>query len=609
MAQVTSIAQTLRYLSLTSTTAAGSGHPTSCLSAADIMAEVMFGGWFRYDIDHPDNPHNDRLIFSKGHAAPLFYALWAVAGAIKHADLSTLRLMGSALEGHPTMKFRYTEVPTGSLGQGLSVGVGMALYAKLDRLDFRTVVLLGDSEMAEGSVWEALAFASHKKIGNLWGIIDVNRLGQRGETMFGHDVAAYEKRVRAFGWETITVDGHDHDKLREACALADRLDGGEKPIMIIARTYKGAGVSFLQDKDGWHGKALKKEDLERALNELGDVDAKLTVPLPKPTKTAPITRRKIHDTQISYKTGEQVATREAYGHAIASLTKQNPDIIVLDAETSNSTFAETVQKETPEQFIEMYIAESNMIGVATGLARRGKVPFTSTFAAFLTRAYDQIRMAAYGYTNLKIVGSHAGVSIGEDGTSQMALEDLAMMRAVFGSVVLYPADATSTCKLVAEMAKYEGLAYMRTTRAKTPVIYAQDQPFSIGGSVVHGNYEKPEAVVIAAGITLHEALKAQKQLEKQGVYINVVDVYSVKPIDARTLQRVCQNVSKVIAVEDHYPEGGIAEAVRTVLPGKVVVSLAVREMPQSGKPEELLRFERIDAQAIVEAIVERDSAS
>ena len=599
------LANLLRYYSIVSTTEAGSGHPTSCMSAADLMAVLMYEGYFRYDTAHKENIWNDRLIFSKGHAAPLFYALWAVGGAYPKEDLMKLRQLGSELEGHPTMRFPYTEVPTGSLGQGLSVGLGMALHAKLyAKTDSRAFVLLGDSEMAEGSVWEAMELASHYHTNNLIAILDANRLGQRGETMHGHDLKAYEDKAAAFGWWPIIIDGHDLDQIRGAYKVA--LSVQDRPVMIIAKTFKGHGVKSLSDKEGKHGVAVKKEDLHTMLFELGEVDQTLLGTISKPAKIES-EKKFINEYEAPiYKIGENIATREAYGAAISAVAQSNPSVVVVDAETSNSTFADGVKKTAPEQFLEMYIAEQNMIGVAVGLARRGLSPFASSFAAFLTRAYDQIRMAGVGESNIKVVGSHAGVSIGEDGGSQMALEDIAMMRAVWGSTVIYPSDAESTRQLIELIAHTKGLAYLRTTRAKTPVIYGPEETFPIGGCKVHGDVKgATDAVIIGAGITLHEALKAQKELATKGKKITVIDLYSIKPLDEKTLNTVCKNTKKVVVVEDHYPEGGIGEAVRSVLKNSSAefISLAVHRMPCSGKPAELLAYEQIDAEAIVKAVV------
>lgn len=607
MKKIVEAAKILRHYSLTSTTKACSGHPTSCLSAADLMATLFFGGNFRYDISDPDNLENDRLIFSKGHAAPLFYAMWAAAGAIDYSELDSLRKFESRLEGHPTMKFPYTEVPTGSLGQGLSAGVGMAISAKyLDKTSSRTFVLMGDSEMAEGSVWEAMEIAAHYRLDNLVGILDANRLGQRGETLCGHNLESFEAKAEAFGWYPIVIDGHDFEHISAAYKTAFEIK--DKPTMIIAKTYKGKGVSRLEDKEDKHGVAVNETDLAAILLEIGATDVKKTFDLAKPKSSTSAKQIKQKLVSSKYEVGDQVSTREAYGEIIGNLTKSNTNIVVLDAETSNSTFAAVTKEDSPEQFFEMYIAEQNMIGTALGMSRRGKIPFVSTFAAFLTRAYDQIRMAAYGYGNVKIVGSHAGVSIGEDGTSQMGLEDISMMRSVFESTVLYPSDGNSTMKLVEAMARHNGLAYLRTTRGKTNNIYNKNETFPIGGCKLHRfTGDKPVAVIIAAGITLHEALKAQKMLFEEGRDVIVVDLYSIKPIDKKTLLEVTNGVKKIVVVEDHFEEGGIAEAVRSAIGDErsPIISLAVRKMPQSGKPKELLSYEGIDSESIKKAVLSK----
>ncbi len=605
------LARLTRYYILTSTTQAGSGHPTSSLSATDLMSTLMFGGFFKADLDNPLNPDNDRLIFSKGHASPLFYSLYAVAGKVAEEELGTLRKFGSNLEGHPTMEFAFTEAATGSLGQGLSIGVGMALNAKSDKLKYRTFVLMGDSETSEGSVWEAMAAASFYKLDNLVGIIDVNRLGQRGETALGHDTKTYQKRVESFGWKTWVIDGHDLNAIIKAFSEIEK-DTSGLPKMIIAKTFKGAGVSFLQDKDNWHGKALNPEELEKALVELGPVE-KMVGKIAKPVIARPrsgeaISVRsgsRIKSGMTEYKLGEMIATRKAYGTALVKLVKQRPDVLVLDAEVSNSTMAESVKKEFPERFFEMFIAEQNMAGTALGLSRRGKIPFASTFAAFWSRAFDQIRMSQYCDPNIKFVGSHAGVSIGEDGASQMALEDIAMFRTLLNGTVLYPSDAVSAEKLVAGSANHKGNVYLRMTRAETPVIYKNDEDFPIGGLKIHkGQNKGMRVVVVGAGITLHEALKAQIELAKEKIEIDVVDLYSIKPLDEKTLIRLSKNSIAVITVEDHYKEGGIGEAVTSALSGLnvPVISLAVSKMPRSGKPAELLGYEEIDAKAIMKKV-------
>lgn len=595
------ISALMRHWILTSTNQAGSGHPTSSLSAVELMVDLFFGGQFRFDVDDPEHPNNDRLIFSKGHASPLLYALWAAAGQIPQDDLMTYRQFGSPLEGHPTSRFRLAEAATGSLGQGLSIGVGMALNATyLDKLSYRTYVLLGDSEMAEGSQWEALQIASHYKLNNLIGVLDVNRLGQRGETMYGHDLAAYQQRIDAFGWQTILVeDGHDHAQVCEAYASAASVT--DRPVMIIAETVKGKGVSFLEDEDGWHGKALDDEQLQQALPELGDVDHSVRGTIAKPEDARPKRKERKRVGQPDYKVGDELPTRNGYGNALRRLAPQFPELIALDGEVCNSTRSQFFRDEYPDRFFELYIAEQNMVGAALGLSLRGKLPFVSTFAAFLTRAFDQIRMSRHSDPNLKFVGSHAGVSIGQDGPSQMGLEDIALFRTVLDSVVLYPCDAVATERLVEAMAEHEGIGYLRTTRGATPVIYDNDEPFCIGGCKVLRESDRDQATVVAAGITVHETLKAYEQCLEDDIQIRVIDLYSIKPIDQETLHEAASATGFVLTVEDHYAEGGIGEAVRSALPesGAVVHCLAVRKRPKSGKPDELLDDQDISARAIV----------
>jgi len=516
-----------------------------------------------------------------------------------------MRKFGSPLEGHPTVAFPYTEASTGSLGQGLSIGVGMAMNARfVDKLPYRTYVLLGDSEMAEGSQYEAMEIAAWYKLDNLIGILDVNRLGQRGETMYGHDLSVYERRISSFGWETFVIDGHSMDEILDA--YGEAITVREKPVMIIARTIKGKGVSFIEDKNGWHGKVLKKEELGRALEEIGPVDRSVRGEIPKPEDLKPEENLRGKAAQVSYAKGDEVATRHAYGTALARIFPAFPDMVVLDAEVSNSTFSELFRKTYPGRFFEMYIAEQNMVGAALGLSRRGKIPFVSTFAAFLTRAFDQIRMSQYSDADIKFCGSHAGVSIGEDGSSQMGLEDIAMFRTLLNSVVLYPSDAVSAEKLVEEAAKHKGIVYIRTTRQDTPVLYGNDEEFVIGGSKVLRSSGEDRVTVVGAGITLHKALAAYEELKKEGIFIRVIDLYSIKPMDRSTLTQAAHVTAAIITVEDHFGEGGIGEAVRSEM-GDIDIpihSLAVRKMPKSGKPDELLDYEDISKNAIIKKIKE-----
>ncbi len=609
MAQIENLeklARLIRYYILVSTTEAGSGHPTSSLSATDLLAGLMFGGTFRFDADEPGHPNNDRLIFSKGHASPLFYSLWAAAGKVSEEELMTYRKFGSPLEGHTTIAFRYVEASTGSLGQGLSIGLGTALNAKyIDKLPYRTYVLLGDSEMAEGSQWEAIQLAAHYQLDNLVGILDVNRLGQRGETMYGHDLEAYEKRIAAFGWETMVIDGHNMDEILGAYEKAASVK--EKPVMVIARTIKGKGVSMVEDKNGWHGKTLDREQLALALDELGEIDRTVRGVISKPEDVRPVEREpRAAVEEIAYEAGKSLATRKAYGNALKRIFPRFPNMVVLDAEVSNSTYSQIFQGGHPERFFEMYIAEQNMAGMALGLHSRGKLPFVSTFAAFLSRAFDQIRMSQYSDANIKFCGSHAGVSIGEDGPSQMGLEDIAMFRSVTNAVVLYPSDAVSTEKLVEEAARHKGMVYIRTTRMATPILYNSSENFPIGGSKVVRQSEKDVIAVAAAGVTLHEALAAYEELKKEGIGIRVIDLYSIKPVDTATLRKAGGVTNAIIVVEDHHPEGGIGEAVRSALADYdiPVHSLAVTKIPRSGKPAELLDFEEISGNAIVTKVKE-----
>lgn len=597
------LSKLIRYLILISTTKAGSGHPSSSLSAVELMSTLFFGGFFKFKINDIKYINNDRLIFSKGHASPLMYSLWAAAGAVSEEELLTLRKFESRLEGHPTPDFPYAEAATGSLGQGLSIGLGMALNAKyIDKLPYYTYVLLGDSEMTEGSQWEAIQIAAYYKLDNLVGIIDVNRLGQRGETIYGINIEAYRERISSFGWETITVDGHNIEEIADAYKNVLSVRG--RPTMIIAKTIKGKGVSLLEDKDGWHGKAISEEQLDTALRELGNVDKNMRGEILNPEEVN-IPEEGIEEyDKIPMESGK-IATRKAYGNTLVNIFSKYPQIVVLDAEVSNSTFSEIFKKRFPQRFFEMYIAEQNMVGTALGLSIRGKIPFISSFAAFLTRAFDQIRMSQYSKSNIKFVGSHSGVSIGEDGASQMGLEDIAMFRTLLECVVLYPSDGISTEKLVEKAAKHFGNVYIRTTRMDTPIIYSNEDDFIIGGSKVVKESNNDVVTICAAGVTLHEALKAYEKLKKENILVRVIDVYSIKPIDKGSIRKAQKETKAILTVEDHYAEGGIGEAVKSVASEKSpVYILAVRKIPRSGKPYELLNYEEISYEAIIKKVKE-----
>ncbi len=606
------LAQQLRVDSIRSTTQAGSGHPTSSMSAADLMA-VLLAKYLRYDFNTPKNPTNDHLIFSKGHASPLLYALYKAAGAISDQELMTLRQFGSRLEGHPTPILPWVDVATGSLGQGLPIGVGIGLAGKyLDKLPYRVWVLMGDSEMAEGSMWEAFDKAGFYHLNNVIGILDMNRLGQRGPTELEWNGDAYAARARAFGWHTIEIDGHDLAAID--AAYAEAIQPRDIPTLIIARTIKGKGVKSVENIGGWHGKAFPPDAAQSAIQELGgERHIVVQVHTPPPGQPAKIEVEGVLRLP-RYESGTSVATRSAYGDALKALGAARADIVALDGEVSNSTFAEVFAHAFPERFFEQYIAEQQMVASAVGLQVRGYNPFASTFAAFFTRAYDFIRMAAISQANIKLCGSHAGVSIGEDGPSQMALEDLAMMRAVHGSTVLYPCDANQTAQLVAQMADRSGIVYLRTTREKTPILYAPDERFPIGGSRVVRGSDRDQVAVIAAGITLHETLKAYDQLNAQGIAIRVIDAYSVKPIDVKTLQAAANDTGgRLVVAEDHWFEGGLGDAVLDAFVGTDdtpagsgglprVIKLAVRQMPGSGKPNELMDAAGISASHIVAAV-------
>ena len=607
---LTNIATQLRIDSIRSTSEAASGHPTSCCSMADILAALFFAE-MRFDPKDPHNPESDRFVLSKGLAAPILYAAWAEAGLFDRSELLKLRTIGSDLEGHPTPRLSFVDVATGSLGQGICAAIGTALNARRIASPYRTYVVLGDGESAEGSVWEAADVATMDRLDSLCGITDVNGLGQSRATMWQHDMEQFARRWRAFGWHPIVIDGHDLHAILDAFAEAKTIKG--QPTMILARTIKGKGVSFAEGRDGWHGRAYKKgEELDSALAEL---DTQF-VPVPAGTPTlssqipkpAPATRAVVAPKPIAapaYKMGEQVATREAYGVALAKLGAADARVVALDADVKNSTFSDKFEKEFPDRFFQNFIAEQVMVGAAMGLAARGAIPFPSTFACFLSRAADFIRMAAISNVNIKLAGSHAGVSIGEDGPSQMALEDLAMCRTEPNYAVLYPCDAVSTERLIALMAYHAGPAYMRTSRPKTPVIYSNDEVFTIGGLKVLRESADDVATVIGAGVTVFEALKAYDELKVSGTAIRVIDLYSVSPVDAAGLIAAGKATGgRMITVEDHYAAGGIGDAVAEAVAsaGLAVHRLAVREIARSGKPDELLDKYGISAKHIVEAV-------
>src|SRR5713226_9550676 len=582
------IARQLRADSIRCSTAAGSGHPTSSLSAADLMA-VLLSGHLRYDWSKPKDPANDHLIFSKGHASPLVYAMFRAAGVIDDTELLSFRKFGSPLQGHPTPILPWVDVATGSLGQGMPIAVGMALAAKrLWDAPFHIWTLVGDSESAEGSIWEGFDLGGHEVLPNVTPILDVNRLGQRGPTELEWDTGAYAARVEAFGWDAIVIDGHEVAEIDEALS---RARDAARPTVIVARTVKGKGVSFLEDKPGWHGKALSNDEATKALAEIG-AEPSRAFETPKPPQWRP-PQPTVKKLELKAYT-EPVATWKAYGDALAAVCAANGAVVSLDAEVSNSTHAEEVKKVAPERFFEMYIAEQKMVAAAVGMQVIGFRPFASTFAAFFTRAYDFVRMAAISRANIRLSGSHAGVSIGEDGPSQMALEDLAMMRAVHGGTVLYPSDGNQTAKLVAAMADLRGISYIRTTRANTPILYRPEEEFPIGGSrVVRGGGADDRVTVIGAGITVHEGVKAADELATTGVKIRLIDAYSVKPLDAHGIARAVRETGgRLVIAEDHWPEGGLGDAVVSALVGLGVKDIALRhlavhDMPGSGKPAEL----------------------
>ncbi len=595
------LAAQFRVDSIRSSSAAGSGHPTSSMSAADLLA-VLASKYLRYDFDEPGDPRNDHLIFSKGHASPLLYAFYRAAGAISDQEMLSFRKAGSPIEGHPTPVLPWVDVATGSLGQGLPIAVGVALAGKrLDRLPYRIWCLCGDSEMAEGSMWEAFEAAAHNGLDNLTAIVDVNRLGQTGETMHGWDLSAYAARIGAFGWHVIEIDGHDLGAIDAAYAEALATEG--RPTAILARTEKGHGVASVADRNGFHGKPMA--DSEAAIAELGGTrNISLAV-------TAPSGDRRAHSFPVgplvlpTYPVGTNEATRKAYGDALVALGTARGDVVALDGEVGNSTFSELFANAHPDRFFQSYIAEQQMVANAIGLQVRGWRPFAATFAAFLSRAYDFVRMAAISRADIVLAGSHAGVSIGEDGPSQMALEDLASLRAVFGSTVLYPCDPNQTAALLPLLADLHGIVYLRTTREKLPVIYPPGEGFEIGGSRVVRQTDTDQVTLVGAGITLHESLAAAAVLAEEGIAARVIDCYSIKPIDAETLRAAARETRAIITVEDHWPEGGLGDAVLEVFAADPqrppVVKLAVRVMPGSATPAEQLALAGIDAAHIAAA--------
>ncbi len=599
-AQLSEIAKKLRIHSLVSTSKAGSGHPTTCLSVAEIMACLFFGE-MHYDVKNPNNPGNDELILSKGHAAPILWACYAEAGIIPVESLNTLRDIHSRLEGHPTARMPWIKVSTGSLGQGLSAGVGMALSQRLLDSPAQTYVVLGDGELAEGMIWEAANMAHDQKLANICAIVDCNRLGQSGPTMHQHNTERYKQKFEAFGWYALVIDGHDTAAIIDAleeCRMQD------VPCAIIARTFKGKGVSFLENKDGWHGKTLSARELESALKELGpmpDISSSsfikqaYKVQLKKAPKPPAIPLKRYSD-------GLPVATRAAYGHALLEAGRVDDRIVAIDGDVQNSTGAEDFFNTFKKRSFQSFIAEQNMAGISLGLAAKGYIPFAATFAAFWTRAHDVFRMAQYSGSNAKFVGSHVGVSIGEDGPSQMGLEDIAMFRSIPSCIVLYPCDGVSTQRCVHEMINHKGLCYLRTTRPKTPLIYEDDETFPIGGSKVLKQSKKDSATIIAAGITVHNSLAAYESLEKEGIFVRIIDAYSVQPLDSKTILKAAKETKNIIVVEDHYPAGGLGEAVSSL--GIPITHLCIKDLPRSGKSEELMEMYGISANQIVKKVKE-----
>lgn len=629
----------LRIDSIRATTQSKSGHPTSCLSIADIVSTIFFN-FLRYDLKNPKYPNNDRVILSKGHAIPVIYAAWKQLGVINDEELLSLRKFTSPLEGHPTPRFAYNEAATGSLGQGLSIGLGMALAARLDNFDFTTYVLMGDGEIAEGSIWEAAELAAFYKVDNLIGFVDCNRLGQSGPTLHEHQIQNYVNKFQAFGWNTLSIDGHDISQIVDAINIAKSTKN--QPTMIIAKTFKGYGLDEISDEPGWHGKPLSQELAEKAIKQLKtkfkeEAEFKpsfASAPLMPnssnlkktnlaqgcvsglPTIATSATRATVGSMDICnpnkkyFEKNTLLSTRKAFGYALQSLGENNIDIVALDADVSNSTFTDFFAKKFPERFIQCFIAEQNMVGVGVGLQSRGKIPFVATFAAFLTRAFDQLRMAGIGQNALRVCGSHCGVSIGQDGPSQMGLEDIAMFNAIPNSIILYPSDAVCTYKLMNSCAAYsDGISYLRTTRADTQIIYDLDEKFEIGKCKVLRQSNNDACCIVAAGITLHEALNAYDLLKAEGIFVSVIDLYSIKPMDIETIVKIAKSSNnKIISVEDHYVNGGIGQ----ILAGQIINSgikqkmLGVTKISRSGTPQELMHDAGIDADNIIKAVKEFD---
>jgi len=598
-------AYALRVASIKATTAVGSGHVTSSLSAADIVAALFFYA-MRFDSTNPKNRTNDRFILSKGHAVPVLYAAWKELGVISEEECLSLRRFDSVFEGHPTARFVYNDAATGSLGCGLSIGLGMALAGRMQEKPFHTYVMLGDSEMTEGSVWEAIELAAWYEVGNLTAIVDLNGLGQSTRTIDDHHLQKHADRWQAFGWEALCINGHTMSEI--IAALDYARNASDKPVVIIAKTIKGYGIDEMENQSGFHGKVVPKKDLERVLAlmkkrfsvEAAEYREPTTVPRYEPSASLPISVKIIP----SFKKDTRIATRKAFGEALAQAGEDNERIVSLDAEVKNSTYAELFEKRFPNRFIQCFIAEQNMIGMAIGLEARGYIPVSSTFASFITRAHDQIRMGVIGGAALRIVGSHAGVSIGEDGPSQMGLEDIALMRSLPDSIVLYPSDGVSTYALLALMLEYQkGMSYLRLTRAETPILYDASTTFHLGGFHVLRGSSHDQLCIVAAGITVHEALLAYEDLKKQGIFVSVIDLYCIKPLGQEALlTQLRRSGNKLITVEDHYLEGGLGEALCFALinEGIVIECLAVKELSRSGTPQQLLAFHRIDRTAIVD---------